>query len=213
FSPRQLARELTLLSQHRPTPGGLRVRDVVEFGRHPHRGRWRSADPNGPTAVARALELTCLDELADVEVDTLSGGQLQRVWLASCLAQDTAVLLLDEPTNHLDLHHQIDLLRLVRTLAEAHGVTVGVVLHDLEHAAAIADHVVLLDHGEVVACGTPEDVLQPARLTEVYGVDVAVHRDATTGLLRVSALGGLASIAAPQDAAAPQDEPAMALTA
>ncbi|MFW6600016.1 ABC transporter ATP-binding protein [Propionibacteriaceae bacterium Y2011] len=191
FAPKELARRLTMLAQHRPTPGGLTVADVVAFGRHPHRGRWRANDPHGPAAVDRAMALTELHELADRPVDALSGGQIQRVWLASCLAQDTSVVLLDEPTNHLDLHHQVELLRLVRQLADTEGVTVGVVLHDLAQAGVVADHLVLLDHGRVVAEGTAEDVLRPDLLSQVYGVDVAVDRDPATGLLRVNALGSL----------------------
>ena len=77
--------------------------------------------------------------MADRPVDQLSGGELQRVWLATCLAQETGVLLLDEPTNHLDLRYQVEILDLVRELADEHGTALGVVLHDLNHAAAVAD--------------------------------------------------------------------------
>ena len=194
FAPRQLARELTMLAQQRPTPAGLRVSDVVGFGRHPHRGRWRAGDPDGAGAIQHALELTRLTDLADCEVDALSGGQLQRVWLAACLAQDTAILLLDEPTNHLDLRHQVELLQLIRALVDEHGVTVGVVLHDLGQAAAVADRVVLLDQGRVVAAGEPDEVMTAPRLSEVYGVDVSVERDRASGVLRIGALDGLAGL-------------------
>jgi iron complex transport system ATP-binding protein len=117
--------------------------------------------------------------MTDRPVDELSGGELQRVWLATCLAQETGVLLLDEPTNHLDLRYQVEILDLVRDLADEHGVAVGVVLHDLDQAAAVADHVVLLRRGEVVAAGTPAQVLEPRRLTETYGlpIDVTVDDD------------------------------------
>jgi ABC-type glutathione transport system ATPase component len=96
--------------------------------------------------------------MADRPVDQLSGGELQRVWLATCLAQDTGVLLLDEPTNHLDLRYQAEILDLMRELADDHGIAVGVVLHDLEHAATVADHVVLLEQGRIRSVGTCEDV-------------------------------------------------------
>lgn len=174
YSPREFAKRLTVLAQQRPTPAGLTVTEVVELGRHPHRGRLRRADPGGTEAVERALRLTSLHQLAHRPVSELSGGQLQRVWLASCLAQQTDVLLLDEPTTFLDLKHQMDLLDLIRELAEVHGLTVAVVLHDLEQAADIADHVVLLKSGSVVAAGTAAAVMTSQRLSEVYEVPISV---------------------------------------
>ena len=119
--------------------------------------------------------------MADRAVDQLSGGELQRVWLATCLAQDTGVLLLDEPTNHLDLRYQVETLDLVRDLADHHGTAIGVVLHDLNHAAAIADRVVLLHQGRVHTSATPVDVLTGEHLSEVYGLPIEVPRDPETG--------------------------------
>ncbi|EFL43134.1 ABC transporter ATP-binding protein [Streptomyces griseoflavus] len=189
LGPREFSRRVALLLQARPTPSGLSVRDVVEFGRYPHRGRWGGADPGGRAAVDRALALTGVAELADRGAEHLSGGQLQRVWLAGCLAQETGVLLLDEPTTYLDLRYQVELLDLMRDLADDHGIAVGVVLHDLDQAAAVADRIVLLAGGRVVAEGVPEDVLTPELLTEVYGIRVEVDPDPLTGRLRTRALG------------------------
>ncbi|MCP8711858.1 ABC transporter ATP-binding protein [Streptomyces sp. AC04842] len=189
LGPREFARHVALLLQSRPTPSGLSVRDVVEFGRYPHRGRWGGADPGGRAAVDRALALTGVTDLADRGAEHLSGGQLQRVWLAGCLAQETGVLLLDEPTTYLDLRYQVELLDLVRDLADDQGIAVGVVLHDLDQAAAVADRIVLLADGRVVAEGAPEDVLTPERLTDVYGIRIEVDTDPLTGRLRTRALG------------------------
>ncbi|MEU2877015.1 ABC transporter ATP-binding protein [Streptomyces sp. NPDC007070] len=189
LSPREFSRRVALLTQGRPTPGGLTVRDVVEFGRYPHRGRWGRTDPGGRAAVARALALTGVTDLADRGAEHLSGGQLQRVWLASCLAQETGVLLLDEPTTYLDLRYQIELLDLVRDLADEGGIAVGAVLHDLDQAAAVADRIVLLRAGRIVAAGAPEDVLTPERLTDVYGIRIEVDTDPLTGRPRTRALG------------------------
>ncbi|MFF4091173.1 ABC transporter ATP-binding protein [Streptomyces nigra] len=189
LTPREFSRRVALLTQGRPTPSGLTVRDVVEFGRYPHRGRWGGADPDGTAAVDRALALTGVEDLAGRGVEHLSGGQLQRVWLASCLAQETGVLLLDEPTTYLDLRYQIELLDLVRDLADDHGIAVGAVLHDLDQAAALADRVVLLHEGCVVADGTPDDVLTAERLTGVYGIRIEVGTDPLTGRLRTRAIG------------------------
>ncbi|MFE0883958.1 ABC transporter ATP-binding protein [Streptomyces rochei] len=189
LTSREFSRHVALLTQGRPTPGGLTVRDVVEFGRYPYRGRWGRPDPDGPAAVDRALALTGVDALADRGADHLSGGQLQRVWLASCLAQETGVLLLDEPTTYLDLRYQVELLDLIRDLADDHGIAVGVVLHDLDQAAAVADRITLLESGRIVADGPPEDVLTPERLSAVYGIRVDVDTDPLTGRLRTRPIG------------------------
>ena len=125
-------------------------------------GPWRSpASTRWPTAASTSSP----------------AASCQRVWLATCLAQDTGVLLLDEPTTFLDLRYQVEILDLVRDLADEHGVAVGVVLHDLNQAAAVADHVVLLDGGRVRAAGTPAEVLTADALTETYGIrDRGRHR-------------------------------------
>ncbi|MEW2383609.1 ABC transporter ATP-binding protein [Micromonospora sp. NPDC047707] len=186
---REFARRVTLLAQSRPVPSGVTVRDVVGYGRHPYRGRWRADDPDGPAAVARAMTVTGVAAMADRPVDELSGGELQRVWLATCLAQDTPVLLLDEPTTFLDLRYQVEILDLVRDLADEHDVAVGVVLHDLNQAAAVADEVVLLHAGRVRATGAPVDVLTEEDLTATYGIRVEVTTDPVTGLLSTRPVG------------------------
>ncbi|GAA1746081.1 ABC transporter ATP-binding protein [Aeromicrobium alkaliterrae] len=197
LSGRELATRLTLLSQSRSVPGGVSVREVVEYGRHPHRGRWGGADVDGPEVVDRVMAMCGVTDLAARPVDTLSGGQLQRVWLASCLAQDTQVLLLDEPTTFLDLRYQVELLDTVRDLADAHGIAIGVVLHDLDQAAAIADDVVLLVDGRVAASGPPAEVLTSARLTAAYGIHVDVGVDPLTGHVRTRAVARHHSRATP----------------
>jgi len=186
---RDFARRVTLLSQSRPTPTGISVRDVIGYGRNPYRGRWGGGDPDGADAVQHAMAVTGVEGLADRCVDEVSGGQLQRVWLACCLAQQTDVLLLDEPTTFLDLRYQIEILDLVRDLADLHDVAIGVVMHDLDQAAAIADQVVLLDEGTVRACGPPDEVLTSELLTETYGLRVEVDVDPTTGSLRTRPVG------------------------
>ncbi|WP_438860611.1 ABC transporter ATP-binding protein [Amycolatopsis solani] len=189
LSGKDIAKRITLLSQHRTAPGGVCVRELVEFGRHPHRSRWGGRDPEGPAAVERALALTGLTALADRPVQALSGGQAQRVWLASCLAQDTALLLLDEPTTFLDLRYQVEILDVVRDLADRHGVGVGVVLHDLDQAAAVADRVLLLEDGRVTADGPPAEVLTSANLSRAYGIRVDVVLDPADGRIHARAVG------------------------
>ena len=187
LSARDFARRVTLLSQSRPQPSGLDVRDVVGFGRHPHRRRFAALTAADRAAIDHALEITGVAPMAGRPVDQLSGGELQRVWLAACLAQDTGVLLLDEPTNHLDLRYQVETLDLIRELADRHDTALGVVLHDLNHAAAVADELVLLHRGRVHAVGSPAEVLTPEHLSEVYELPIDTTVEPDTGLVRVTA--------------------------
>lgn len=186
LAAKELARALTLFTQSRSAPQGLSVRDVVAFGRHPHRRRFAGLDDADRAAIDHAMRLTGISDFAGRAVGELSGGEMQRVWLASCLAQDTAIVLLDEPTNHLDLRYQIETLDLVRELAEVHGAAVGIVLHDLDHAARIADQVVLLQSGRVHAAGTAAEVLTSSHLSDVYEIPIDVTAD-LGGRLRIEA--------------------------
>lgn len=188
LSPKSFARLVTLLAQSRPVPTGVSVRDIVGYGRHPHRGRW-GADSAAEPAITRAMEMTGLTAMADRAADQLSGGELQRVWFATCLAQDTGILLLDEPTSHLDLRYQVEVLELTRDLADDHGVAVGIVLHDLNQAAEIADRLALVHRGEILAAGPPETVLTSEHVSEAYRIDVAVAPDPITGVLTIRPLG------------------------
>ncbi|SDT15669.1 ABC transporter ATP-binding protein [Actinoplanes derwentensis] len=186
---RQFAREVTLFSQSRQAPHGLTVREVVAFGRHPHRRRFSGPSPADRTAVDTAMTVTGVQEMADRAVGELSGGEMQRVWLAACLAQETGVVLLDEPTNHLDLRYQIETLDLVRDLADDRGAAVGIVLHDLDHAARVADTLLLMSDGRVHAAGEPHQVLTAEHISEVYGLPVEVETDPRTGRIRIDPIG------------------------
>jgi iron complex transport system ATP-binding protein len=188
LSARGFAREVTLFSQARPAPQGLTVREVVAFGRHPYRRGFSRLSDRDRSAIDHALGVTGTHVMADRPVGELSGGEMQRVWLASCLAQQTGVVLLDEPTNHLDLRYQVETLDLVRDLADEHGVALGIVLHDLDHAARVADSLILLDAGRIHAAGDPAEVLTAQNIGEVYEIPVEVVVDPRTGRLRIDPL-------------------------
>ncbi|MFF8959659.1 ABC transporter ATP-binding protein [Streptomyces sp. NPDC014894] len=189
LSSQEFAREVTLFSQARPVPQGLTVAEVVAFGRHPYRRGFAGPSARDRSAVDRAMRVTGVRDMAGRQVGELSGGEMQRVWLAACLAQDTGVVLLDEPTNHLDLRYQFETLDLVRDLVEKHGIAVGIVLHDLDQASRIADAVVLMRSGRVYAAGAPADVLTAENIGEVYDIRVEVEVDPRTGRLRIDPLG------------------------
>ena len=188
LSAKEFACTVAMLSQSRPHPSGLEVRDVVAYGRHPHRGRFAGLTDADRAAISGALALTGLEAMTHRPVDELSGGELQRVWLATALAQSTGILLLDEPTNHLDLRFQIETLDLICDLADR-GTAVGVVLHDLGHAASVADEVVLMHRGRVYAAGSPAAVLTTENLTEVYGLPIEADVDVRTGRVHISPRG------------------------
>lgn len=186
---KEFAREVTLFAQSRSAPQGLTVREVVDFGRHPYRRAFRGLAPEDKSAVDRAMASTGMTGMAERPVGGLSGGEMQRVWLATCLAQDTGVVLLDEPTNHLDLRYQIETLDIVRDLVEDHGAAVGIVLHDLDHAARVADTVVLMDGGRVHATGSAIEVLTARNIADVYDIDVEVSVDSVAGRIRIDPVG------------------------
>ncbi|MFD9841747.1 ABC transporter ATP-binding protein [[Kitasatospora] papulosa] len=189
LSARQFAREVTLFSQSRPAPQGLTVAEVVAFGRHPYRRGFAGQTAEDRTAIDHAMGVTGVRDMAGRPVGELSGGEMQRVWLSACLAQDTGVVLLDEPTNHLDLRYQIETLDLVRDLVQEHGIAVGIVLHDLDQASRVADTLVLMRSGRVHATGAPADVFTAENIAEVYDIRVEVGVDPRTGRLRIDPLG------------------------
>ncbi|WP_255658579.1 ABC transporter ATP-binding protein [Actinoplanes sp. L3-i22] len=189
LTARQFAQEVTLFSQSRQAPHGLTVNEVVAFGRHPHRRRFAGPSPADRTAVDEAMRATGVREMSDRPVGELSGGEMQRVWLAACLAQETGVVLLDEPTNHLDLRYQIETLDLVRDLADQRGVAVGLVLHDLDQAARVADQLLLMKDGRIHAAGDPLRVLTAENLGEVYDLRVEVEIHPHTGRIRIDPIG------------------------
>ncbi|MGO1770857.1 MAG: ABC transporter ATP-binding protein [Microbacterium sp.] len=180
YKAKEAARVVGLLPQSSVAPDGITVADLVARGRYPHQGlirQWSTADEE---AVESAMRATNVDDLRRRHVDELSGGQRQRVWAAMALAQQTPILLLDEPTTYLDIAHQIELLDLFADLHEA-GNTLIAVLHDLNHAARYATHLVAMKDGEVMAQGAPGDIVTSELVGEVFGIDCLVVEDPETG--------------------------------
>ncbi|SEG47759.1 iron complex transport system ATP-binding protein [Thermomonospora echinospora] len=174
---RRAARHRAVLTQHSDADVDFSVTELVTTGRIPHKRLLERENETDRAIVEHCLDRVGMRWAADRLVSTLSGGERQRVLLARALAQQAPLLVLDEPTNHLDVRAQLDLLDLVRSL----GLTVLAALHDLDHAAAYADHVVVLSKGRVVGHGPPLDVLTPAFIEEVFGVRAHVDVHPLTG--------------------------------
>ena len=174
FSGKELARHLGVLSQNHAVGYAFTVRTVVGMGRYAWSGGLMGrGDKNRSAAIEKALALTGLAGMEDRPVNQLSGGELQRVFLAQLFAQDPDLLILDEPTNHLDLVYQKQIFSLISSWLELPGKAVISVVHDLSLARAYGSRAILLDGGRQAAAGSPEAVFSPDCLNRVYSMDVA----------------------------------------
>lgn len=171
-----VARRLAVVPQQTALPFSMKVEEVVALGRLPHEDALRGARPSDRAAVAAAIDRVGLGGLLGRDARELSLGERQLVLLALAVAQEAPTLLLDEPTVHLDLRHQVEAMELMRDLNDRDGTTLIAVLHDLALAAHFFPRLVLLDHGRLVADGTPDEVLTDARIREVFGVSPALVR-------------------------------------
>ncbi|MBM7519943.1 ABC transporter ATP-binding protein [Nocardioides nitrophenolicus] len=181
LSRKQLARLIGVLPQSSIAPDGVRVAELVGRGRFPHQGWFGRHSSDDDAVVMRSLAATGTAELAERRLEELSGGQRQRVWIAMVLAQETDAVLLDEPTTYLDVTHQLELLDLLADLNEERGTTVVMVLHELNHAARYADHMVVMSAGRVVAQGPPAEVLTVDSVRDAFGLEAEVIPDPVTG--------------------------------
>jgi iron complex transport system ATP-binding protein len=189
WSRRQVARRIAFVPQETVAPFDFSVLDIVLMGRFPHLGRFALEGP-ADLAIARdALRATATEAFELRSFATLSGGEKQRVVIAGALAQSPELLLLDEPTASLDLGHQLDVRQLLAGLNAEHGVTMVLSTHDLNFAAALCRHLVLIRGGRVLAAGPTEDVLTPETIRALYDVDADVQLHERTMRLTVTPLG------------------------
>ena len=170
---RERAKRIAFVAQSPGIELDFTARDIVMMGRFPHRSFGLFESVGDARFAERTMTITNTAAFADRPMTTLSGGEAQRVHLAAALTQDPAVLLLDEPTASLDLHHQLAIFEILRERAESDGLAVVVVTHDVNLAARFCSHVLLLHEGGAVAQGAPDEVLTPAQLAPVYGVEMA----------------------------------------
>lgn len=185
---KEFARQVGLLPQTAITPEGMTVADLVARGRYPYQKLLQQWSETDEKAISRALEETGTTGLAQCQVAELSGGQRQRVWVAMLLAQETEILLLDEPTTFLDVAHQVDLMELFSRLNKQ-GRTIVAVLHDLNHAARYADHIIAMKKGQILLTGTPNTVVTSENVNMIFDLPNVVISDPVTGSPLVVPLG------------------------
>ncbi|MCQ6559847.1 ABC transporter ATP-binding protein [Paenibacillus mendelii] len=178
---KEVAKQLAILPQNPTSPEGLTVRELVSYGRFPHQKGFGNLTQEDNQMVDWALHATGMSEFGDRAVDELSGGQRQRAWIAMAVAQGTNVLLLDEPTTFLDMAHQMEVMILLEKLNQEQKRTIIMVLHDLNHAARYAHHLVALKSGVVLYEGNPEEVVTSHMLRDVFNIDADVIPDPRHG--------------------------------
>ncbi|EPA8108149.1 ABC transporter ATP-binding protein [Enterococcus faecalis] len=166
------SQKIALLKQANGVQLKLTVRELVNFGRFSYsKGRLKSADHE---KVTEALEQLGLTEMAEEYIDTLSGGQLQRAYIAMILAQDTDYILLDEPLNNLDMNYAVQMMQILKRLVDELGKTILIVLHDINFAASYADEIVAMKGGKLYAHGATEEVIQTSILNDLYEMNIRI---------------------------------------
>ncbi|MBO0486406.1 ABC transporter ATP-binding protein [Vagococcus fluvialis] len=172
WNQQELAKKLSILKQANGVQLKLTVRELVAFGRFPHsKGRLTELDQE---KITKALTFLGLLDLAESTIDTLSGGQLQRAYIAMVLAQDTDYIFLDEPLNNLDMNHAVQLMKTIRQLVDEKGKTVIIVLHDINFAASYADEIVAMKDGKIFKTGTTDEIIEKEVLDELYDMSIRV---------------------------------------
>lgn len=177
------AREVAIVHQKNSAPDDLTVERLVAYGRIPYTNILKSGGNDDSDKVQWAMEATGIADLADRALGTLSGGQRQRAFIAMALAQGTKILFLDEPTTFLDVRYQVEILRLVRQLNQEYGITIAMVLHDINQALAYSHEVIGLKSGRIAVQGEPNTVINGDVIKDLYGIDLEVFE--VDGKLRV----------------------------
>jgi len=175
MNTKEVARMMCMLSQKNQAPSDMTVVDLVSYGRFPHKKWYEKLNKEDMEIVDWALEKTSLTEYRDRPVGALSGGESQRAWIAMALAQRPKILLLDEPTTYLDISHQHEVLELVRELNREMGMTVVMVLHDLNQASYYSDRIIVVQGGRNCMCGTPQQVMTSSMIRDVYRMDADIQ--------------------------------------
>ncbi|MGE1098431.1 heme oxygenase [Bacillus altitudinis] len=177
MTAKEIAQEVAVLMQTRTAIPSMTVRELVALGRSPHRSIWKKSSTSDHEAIEWALEVTNSRINENRMLHTLSGGERQKAYIAMALAQKTETIILDEPTTYLDIAHQLELLELLKQLNQTHGITILMVLHDLQQAAKYCDRLIAMKRGQVHQIGSPKEVLTEDFFKEVFGIQAEVHLD------------------------------------
>ncbi|WP_160035713.1 iron ABC transporter ATP-binding protein [Paenibacillus sp. An7] len=168
-----LAKKIAILKQSNHINVRLTIRDLVSFGRFPYsQGKLTKEDW---AFVDEAIEYMELQDMQHKFLDQLSGGQCQRAFIAMVIAQNTDYILLDEPLNNLDMKHSVQIMKVLRKLADELGKTVVIVIHDINFASCYSDYIVALKDGQIVKEGPTDEIIDPVVLKEIYEMDIPVQ--------------------------------------
>lgn len=171
---KDFARRVSIVHQYNSSADDITVERLVSFGRTPHMKMMQGHSDEDEKLIRWAMEVTNVLKYRDREVSRLSGGQRQRVWIAMALAQNTKILFLDEPTTYLDIRYQIEILELVKKLNREYGITIIMVLHDINQAIHFSDRIIGLKDGKVTAQGAPDEVITEDCIRDLYGISLGV---------------------------------------
>lgn len=175
MSAKSISQIMCILCQSNQTPVDMTVEELVSYGRMPHKKWYERLTSEDSDIISWAIQQTGMEQFRTRRVVSLSGGEAQRAWIAMALAQRPKVLMLDEPTTYLDIAHQLEVLELVRRLNKELGITVIMVLHDLNQASAYSDKICVIHGGNIAISGAPKDVLSAEMILNVYGVEAEVE--------------------------------------
>ena len=171
---KEFARRVSIVHQYNTSSDDITVERLVSFGRTPHMKMMQGRSEEDERLIRWAMEVTNVGKYRDREISRLSGGQRQRVWIAIALAQNTKILFLDEPTTYLDIRYQIEILELVKKLNREFGITIIMVLHDINQAIYFSDCVIGLKDGLVEMEGNPQEVITRESIRSLYGIELDV---------------------------------------
>lgn len=176
LKPKELARKLGVLPQLHSAPSDFRVKELVGYGRMPYQKLISCKSKEDEEIIRWAMECTGTWKFRDKSIYEISGGETQRVWIATVLAQKPEIMFLDEPTTYLDISHQMETMSLVRKLNQETGIGIVMVLHDLTQAMEVSDHIVVIKNGQKYDEGDPEKVITPKMMKDVYEVNCEIMR-------------------------------------
>lgn len=177
LSKRERAKRIAVVPQEFSIDFDFTTFDIVMMGRNPHVDRRNKSDNNDYEIVKEAMKLTNTWEFRDRYFNQLSGGERQRVIVARAIAQQTNIILLDEPTSHLDIHHQLEIMELIHMLKTKRNITVVAVLHDVNMAARFSDRIILLNEGQVLVEGSPDEVVSEKYLSKLYHMEMIIREN------------------------------------